>query len=146
MHPMNFEEFCWALDEKTLIEYIRMCFEKRIALERSIHDKAMLLFKQYLLVGGMPKVVAEFLEGQKNFGAADAEKRDILELYRSDIMKIRAQYRAKVLAIFDQLPGLLSRHEKRVILNGLPWKRTEIILLFLRLHSCTSFYSLLLTM
>lgn len=117
MHPMNFEEFCWALDEKTLIEYIRMCFEKRIALERSIHDKAMLLFKQYLLVGGMPKVVAEFLEGQKNFGAADAEKRDILELYRSDIMKIRAQYRAKVLAIFDQLPGLLSRHEKRVILN-----------------------------
>ena len=117
MHPMDFEEFCWALDEKTLIEYIRMCFEKRIALERSIHDKAMLLFKQYLLVGGMPKVVAEFLEGQKNFGAADAEKRDILELYRSDIMKIRAQYRAKVLAIFDQLPGLLSRHEKRVILN-----------------------------
>lgn len=117
MHPMNFEEFCWALDEKTLIEYIRMCFEKRIALERSIHDKAMLLFKQYLLVGGMPKVVAEFLEGQKNFGAADAEKRDILELYRGDIMKIRAQYRAKVLAIFDQLPGLLSRHEKRVILN-----------------------------
>ncbi|MBQ7016306.1 MAG: ATP-binding protein [Firmicutes bacterium] len=117
MHPMNFEEFCWALNEKTLIEYIRMCFEKRIALERSIHDKAMLLFKQYLLVGGMPKVVAEFLEGQKNFGAADAEKRDILELYRSDIMKIRAQYRAKVLAIFDQLPGLLSRHEKRVILN-----------------------------
>ena len=114
---MNFEEFCWALNEKTLIEYIRMCFEKRIALERSIHDKAMLLFKQYLLVGGMPKVVAEFLEGQKNFGAADAEKRDILELYRSDIMKIRAQYRAKVLAIFDQLPGLLSRHEKRVILN-----------------------------
>ena len=117
MHPMDFEEFCWALDEKTLIEYIRMCFEKRISLERSIHDKAMLLFKQYLLVGGMPKVVAEFLEGQKNFGAADAEKRDILELYRSDIMKIRAQYRAKVLAIFDQLPGLLSRHEKRVILN-----------------------------
>lgn len=117
MHPMDFEEFCWALDEKTLIEYIRMCFEKRIALERSIHDKAMLLFKQYLLVGGMPKVVAEFLEGQKNFGATDAEKRDILELYRSDIMKIRAQYRAKVLAIFDQLPGLLSRHEKRVILN-----------------------------
>lgn len=117
MYPMNFEEFCWALNEKTLIEYIRMCFEKRIALERSIHDKAMLLFKQYLLVGGMPKVVAEFLEGQKNFGAADAEKRDILELYRSDIMKIRAQYRTKVLAIFDQLPGLLSRHEKRVILN-----------------------------
>ena len=88
MHPMDFEEFCWALNEKPLIPYIRSCFEKREPLERSIHDKAMLLFKQYLLVGGMPKAVSEFIEGTKNFGAADVEKRDILELYRSDIMKI----------------------------------------------------------
>ena len=117
MYPMDFEEFCWALNEKPLMPYIRTCFEKREPLERSIHDKAMLLFKQYLLVGGMPKAVAEFLERQKNFGAADVEKRDILELYRGDIMKIKAQYRAKVLAIFDQIPGLLSRHEKRVVFN-----------------------------
>lgn len=117
MYPMDFEEFCWALNEKPLIPYIRSCFEKREPLERSIHNKAMLLFKQYLLVGGMPKVIAEFLEGQKSFGKADIEKRDILELYRSDIMKIKAQYRSKVLAIFDQLPGLLSRHEKRVVFN-----------------------------
>lgn len=117
MYPMDFEEFCWALNEKPLIPYIRTCFEKRDPLERSIHDKAMLLFKQYLLVGGMPKAVDEFLERQKNFGAADVEKRDILELYRGDIMKIKAQYRAKVLAIFDQIPGLLSKHEKRVVFN-----------------------------
>ena len=117
MYPMDFEEFCWALNEKPLIPYIRTCFEKRMPLERSLHDKAMLLFKQYLLVGGMPKAVAEFLNRQKNFGAADAEKRDILALYRGDIMKIQAQYRAKVLAIFDQIPGLLSRHEKRVVFN-----------------------------
>lgn len=117
MYPMDFEEFCWALNEKPLIPYIRSCFEKREQVERGIHNKAMLLFKQYLLVGGMPKAVNEFLKMQKNFGAADIEKRDILELYRSDIMKIKAQYRAKVLAIFDQLPGLLSRHEKRVVFN-----------------------------
>ena len=117
MYPMDFEEFCWALNEKPLIPYIRTCFEKRVPLERSLHDKAMLLFKQYLLVGGMPKAVAEFLNRHKHFVAADAEKRDILALYRGDIMKIQAQYRAKVLAIFDQIPGLLSRHEKRVVFN-----------------------------
>ena len=61
--------------------------------------------------------VVAFLEGHKDFGAADLEKRDILALYRNDIMKIHAQYRAKVLAIFDQIPGLLSRHEKRVVFN-----------------------------
>ena len=117
MYPMDFEEFCWALNEKPLIQYIHSCYKKREPLERTLHNKAMLIFKQYLLVGGMPKSVVAFLENQKNYGKADAEKRDILTLYRSDIMKIKAQYRAKVLAIFDQIPGLLSRHEKRVVFN-----------------------------
>lgn len=115
MYPLDFEEFCQALHEEPLIGYIRDCFVKRIPLERSLHNKAMLLFKQYLLVGGMPMSVVAFLEGRKDFGRADREKRDILELYRSDIMRIAARYRAKVLGIFDQIPGLLSRHEKRVV-------------------------------
>lgn len=54
-------------------------------MERSIHNKAMLLFKQYMLVGGMPMSIVAFLENHKDFGAADMEKRDILELYRNDI-------------------------------------------------------------
>lgn len=117
MYPMDFEEFCWALEETPLVEYIHRCFEEKTPLERGLHDKAMLIFKQYLLVGGMPMSVVAFLEGEKDFCKADVEKRDILELYRSDIMKIKARYRAKVLAIFDQIPGLLSRHEKRVVFN-----------------------------
>lgn len=117
MYPLDFEEFCWANGETQLPEYIRTCFEKEEPLERSIHNKAMLLFKQYMLVGGMPMSVVAFLENQRNFSKADQEKRDILQLYRSDIMKIKAQYRAKVLAIFDQIPGLLSQHEKRVVFN-----------------------------
>lgn len=117
MYPLDFEEFCWALGETPLIQYIRDCFAKRVPLERSLHNKAMLLFKQYLLVGGMPMSIVAFLDGRKDFGKADLEKRDILALYRNDIMKIKAQYRSKVLAIFDQIPGLLSRHEKRVVFN-----------------------------
>ena len=117
MYPLDFEEFCCALGEKTMIPYIRACFEKKTPLERELHNKAMLLFKQYMLVGGMPMSIVAFLEGRKDFGRADREKRDILHLYRNDIMKIQAQYRAKVLAIFDQLPGLLSQHEKRVVFS-----------------------------
>ncbi|MBQ2675051.1 MAG: ATP-binding protein [Prevotella sp.] len=117
MYPLDFEEFCWALGEAQIAEYIRSCFARREPLERSLHDKAMLLFKQYMLVGGMPMSVVSFIQNDKGFGAADREKRDILDLYRSDIMKIRGQYRGKVVAIFDQIPGLLSRHEKRVVFN-----------------------------
>ena len=117
MYPLDFEEFCWALGEETLVTYIRNCFNQKIPLDRSLHNKAMLIFKQYMLVGGMPKSVVAFLKSQKDFGKADLEKRDILTLYRNDIMKIKAQYRSKVIAIFDQIPGLLSRHEKRVVFS-----------------------------
>ncbi|MBR4750710.1 MAG: ATP-binding protein [Thermoguttaceae bacterium] len=115
MYPMDFEEFCVALGDEPIVAYIRKCFEERVPLEKELHDKAMLLFKQYMLVGGMPQSVLAFLESRKDFDKADEEKRDILSLYRSDIMKISARYKSKVLAIFDQIPGLLSQHEKRVV-------------------------------
>ena len=115
MFPLDFEEFAWAFGEEQIIDYIRKCFVEKQPLERSIHNKAMLLFKQYMLVGGMPKCVVSFLENHKDFDETDIEKRDILELYRSDIMKIDDRYRSKVLSIFDQIPSLLSKHEKRVV-------------------------------
>lgn len=115
MYPLNFEEFCIALGEEQMISYIQHCFFNKEPLERNMHNKAMLLFKQYMLVGGMPKSVVLFIEYHKDFEIVDKEKRDILDLYRSDIMKIRAQYRNKVIAIYDQIPGLLSQHEKRVV-------------------------------
>ncbi len=119
MYPLDFEEFCMAFGEDMLIEYIRKCFSERVPLERSMHDKAMLLFKQYMLVGGMPQSVIAYIEGTRDYDAADTEKRDILKLYRDDILKIRSAYRSKVLAIFDQIPGFLSKHEKRVILSNI---------------------------
>lgn len=115
MYPMDFEEFCEALNETEILGYIKKCFENKIPLENELHYKAMLLFKQYMLVGGMPQSVIAFIKSRKDFDKSDIEKRDILSLYRSDIMKIDARYRSKVLAIFDQIPGLLSQHEKRVV-------------------------------
>lgn len=119
MYPLDFEEFAWAFGEDNLISYIKNCFEKKEPLDRGLHNKAMLLFKQYLLVGGMPKPVILFIENRKDFSQADKEKRDILKLYQNDIKKIKASYRSKVLAIFDQIPGLLSQHEKRVVLKNI---------------------------
>lgn len=119
MYPLDLEEFAWALGEDILMEYIKKCFDERVPLERSQHNKAMLLFKQYMLVGGMPKPVTLFIENNKDFGPVDVEKRDILKLYRNDIMKIKAGYRTKVLAIFDQIPGLLSKHEKRIVFKDI---------------------------
>jgi len=119
MYPLDFEEFAWAFGEKELILYIRKCFAEKKPLERSLHNKAMLLFKQYMLVGGMPQSLVAYLENERKFSVADDEKRDILNLYRSDIMKIGAKYRSKVLSIFDQIPSFLSQHEKRVVFSDI---------------------------
>ncbi len=124
MYPMDFEEFCFVLGERKMTEYIRKCFAEKKPLEENLHHKAMMLFKQYILVGGMPKAVAKYLDNNRSFSAADIEKRDILALYRSDIGKIDRNYRSKVLSIFDQIPSFLSQHEKRVRLSSIEEKST----------------------
>lgn len=119
MYPMDFEEFCWALKEENMVEYIRKCFSERKPLEETLHHKAMMLFKQYMLVGGMPMSVFKYLENNRNFSAADVEKRDILTLYTNDINKADVKYRSKVASIFAQIPSFLSQHEKRVRLSNI---------------------------
>lgn len=119
MYPMDFEEFGWAVGETMLVEYIKKCFNDRKPLEQKIHAKAMLLFRQYMIVGGMPKPLSVYIESGRNFGKVDLEKRDILNLYRKDIMKIKSGYRSNVLAIFDQIPAFLSRSERRVVLANI---------------------------
>ena len=124
MYPLDFEEFGWALNEEFLIEYIKRCFKELKPLEEDLHHKAMLLFKQYMLVGGMPMSLSKYLSNNRSFATADEEKRDILSLYRNDINKADAKYRSKVASIFDQIPGFLSQHEKRVKLSNIETKAT----------------------
>lgn len=117
MYPLDFEEFLWAFGEVPLAKLVKASYEQKEPLPRELHEKAMLLWRQYMLVGGMPQSVSAFLKSGKSFAQADAEKRDILSLYRSDIMKIKSANRAKVLALFDQIPGFLSRHDRKVVLS-----------------------------
>jgi len=126
MFPMDFEEFAWALGEEMLIEYIRNCFVNKVPLHDSIHKKALFLFKQYILVGGMPKAVDKFISHNKQFFECEKEKRNIIKTYRDDIHKIDRAYKSKVLSIFDQIPSFLSQHEKRVKINSISTDTTAI--------------------
>ncbi len=118
MYPLDFEEFCWALNKSQLCEYIKDCFKNRKPLIREFHNDAMFLFKQYLLVGGMPQSIVDYLEYNRSFEYVDLRKRDIISLYRKDIQKIKKVYKSKVLSIFDQIPSFLSQHEKKVNLSN----------------------------
>lgn len=117
MHPCDFGEFAVALGEELLLEHIADRFEAGVPLEDAFHRKAMRLFREYMLVGGMPQSVVAYAESGKDFAASDREKRRILELYRDDIKKASRRYNSKVAAIFDNVPGYLSTHEKRIVLK-----------------------------
>ena len=112
MYPMDFEEFLWAKQEDMLAEFIRERFEKCQPLTQAIHRKAMQLFKEYMVLGGMPQVVKSYLE-TNDFNEADREKVVILALYRNDIAKHTGTFNLKVESIFDAIPSELSKHEKK---------------------------------
>ena len=115
MYPMDFEEFLWAAGDDMTMPFVRECFEKRNPLG-PLHRKVMDMFRQYMIVGGMPQAVQAFFEN-RSFEDADIAKREILSLYRADIEKYAIGYESKVKGIFDQIPAELQRHEKRFRLS-----------------------------
>ncbi|MCL2805181.1 MAG: ATP-binding protein [Treponema sp.] len=118
VYPMDFEEFLWALNDENTAPLLLSCFEQKKPLGQVLHRKIMNDFRQYLLVGGMPQPVLEYIK-DKDFSAADAVKKRILSLYRNDIAKYAGGYKNKVTAIFDSLPGQLSRKEKKYKLSSI---------------------------
>ncbi len=118
MFPMDFEEFLWAMGDEATFPLIRKCFEAKTPLGQMLHRKIMNDFRQYILVGGMPQSVLAYLDG-KNFEASDEAKRRILRLYRDDVSKFAAGYEEKVYAVFDGIPGQLSKKEKKYTLSSI---------------------------
>ncbi len=118
LFPLDFEEFLWAMGEETSGEYIRQCYENRQPLGQVLHRKVMNLFRQYMLVGGMPQALLKYLE-TRDFEQTDQVKRRILRLYRDDVTKFAKGYESKVMSIFDEIPSQLSKHEKKFTLASL---------------------------
>lgn len=118
MYPLDFEEFLWALGNETLMELIKVCYENKKNMGQVMHRKAMDYFRQYLIVGGMPQAVNVYVDTH-DFEKVDRMKRDILELYRADIVKHAKGYEMKVVQIFDDIPSQLQKHDKKFRLASL---------------------------
>ncbi len=112
MYPLDFEEFLWALDNDTLMDFIRLCCEEKKPMRQVLHRKTMDYFRQYLIVGGMPQAVKTYRDSH-DFDQVDRVKRDILELYRADIIKHAEGYQMKVAQIFDDIPAQLQKHDTK---------------------------------
>lgn len=118
MYPMDFEEFLWAVNNETMMDMIKNCFHKQKPLGQALHRKAMDLFRQYLIVGGMPQAVTAYT-ASTDFDQVDRVKRRILNLYREDIRKHAKGYDIKVEAIYDELPSQLKNQNRHFKLSSL---------------------------
>ncbi|WEV46702.1 AAA family ATPase [Bifidobacterium sp. ESL0690] len=118
LDPMDFDEFLWALGERPLADAIHTSFAKLTPLPDALHRKATRLFREYMLVGGMPQAVTAYARTH-DFGAVDRTKRLILKLYREDIAKHGGTSQLRVTRIFDNLVSQLSKKEKRFNITSL---------------------------
>lgn len=126
MFPMDYEEFRWAIGDTATIPLLRTAFEKKMPLGDKIHRRMMRDFRLYMLVGGMPQAVAEYVK-TNNLGAVDTVKRDIIALYEEDFNKIDETGRAT--AMFDAIPGLLSKNASRYkVSSAIPGERVERVI------------------
>lgn len=126
MYPMDHEEFLWAVGDLTTIPLLKKVFDFGKPVGVQIHRKLMRDFRLYMLVGGMPQAVNEYIE-TNNFRKVDQIKRDILNLYDDDFKKIDPT--GKLSSLFDAIPAQLnknaSRYQVSSVLNG---ERAENIL------------------
>lgn len=118
MYPMDFEEFLWACGDETLMPLIRSSFENKKPLGQALHRKAMDMFRQYLIVGGMPQAVESFVK-TKDFNSVDRIKRRILNLYRDDIHKHGNSHYLIIEAIYDEIPSQLKNQNRHFKLSSL---------------------------
>jgi len=115
LYPMDFEEFLWAMDEKMLAEEIRKCYIADIALPAIIHNKALLLYRTYLCIGGMPAAILDFVQNGKDLLLFNRQlTADILTGYLADMAKYAGEINtAKIHQVYRSMPAQLAKENTK---------------------------------
>ena len=113
LYPMDMEEFMLALGEDDLVEQIKKCFQTDTPLPSALHDAAMQLYRQYLVVGGMPECVMQFAE-TKDYILVRHIQDTILASYLNDMGKYNTPNKIKkIMLVYDSITVQLSKKNTR---------------------------------
>jgi len=119
MFPLNLMEFCRALGiGENVLQSLKSAYANRVPVDEFIHGKMMEIFRLYLIVGGMPAAVREYLE-TNNLQDVMAVQRGILALYKKDIAKYDPKNKLYLEEIFNLIPAELNAQNKRFVLKNL---------------------------
>lgn len=116
MYPMDFEEFLWAIGREDLSNKINECFLNNQIMPEVIHDILLNLWRTYLCLGGMPQVIQEYLNIDKNLAAInDSLSNTIITAYLSDMSKytLYKSESIKISSIYEKMPAQLAKENKK---------------------------------
>lgn len=109
MHPMDYEEFRWAVGDEATMPLLKTFYDKHLPLGVA-HRTKMRELRLYMLVGGMPQAVSEYLN-TNDLSKVDLVKRDIIQLYLDDFQKLDAT--GRIANLFKNVPAQLSSNSSR---------------------------------
>ena len=113
LYPMDIEEFMLALGEDELVEQIKKCFDEDKAMPSALHDAAMRLYRQYLVVGGMPECVLQYV-GTKDYILVRHTQETLLASYLNDMSKYNNLNEIKKTRLtYDNITVQLSKKNTR---------------------------------
>lgn len=111
MYPMDFEEFLWALNQHDLADAIREHYQSNEMF--SLHDTAMMYYKTYLLVGGMPRAVLDYIE-TKDYNFVTASQKSLNDSYIADMAKYATPNETtRIMNAYNSIPAQLSKENKK---------------------------------
>lgn len=113
LYPMDMEEFLLALGEDDLVEQMKKCFCTNTPMPSALHEKAMHLYRQYLVVGGMPECVLQFVQTKDNILVRHTQD-TILVSYLNDMSKYNHTNEIKkTRLVYDNVTVQLSKKNTR---------------------------------
>lgn len=119
MYQLDFEEFLWANGfGKTAIDDLRKRFEAGESLEENLHARMLDLFKRYLLIGGMPDAVNEYLNS-RNIVAVRKIHDDIRHLYVLDASQYDEEHKLKIMSVYNMIPSNMENKKKRLVYKAI---------------------------
>ena len=123
MYPLDFEEFLWATGiSKEWIENMRGFFLQEKPLDDRTHQLLLKRFQYYLLVGGLPEAINNYL-ADRNMARVRQTHRDIYNLYRIDASQYDEEHKLKIRKIYDLIPSNLENKKKRVVYKNIEGKK-----------------------
>ena len=117
MYPLDFEEFLWASGVgEDIIDYARNCYLNLTPIDDVVHNSLLAKFKEYLLCGGLPDAVNEFVIN-KNIMKMRKVHEMTFNYYSDDASKYDLHNKLKISRIYEMMPSYMENKVKRIQAN-----------------------------